>query len=203
MYNESGDIMSKISNVITMIELLSTGRKYSIDELSKLLEVTPRMVRVYKNEIDKTGIIIDTIMGPYGGYVISKKSKLPKRRLTYNDSLLLDKYINNEQDKELKEKLILLQDKIKGIYVGSKDEFNELKIDDKYNALSKAIKEKRKLLITYYSFDKGELERIIYPAELFYFDDGWWCAAFCTLRNDFRHFELKRIKELKILEEKF
>ncbi len=30
--------MSKISNVLTMIEYLSTGRKYSISELSKKLE---------------------------------------------------------------------------------------------------------------------------------------------------------------------
>ena len=45
--------MSKISNVLTMIEYLSTGKKYSINELSQLLEVTPRMIRVYKNEIEK------------------------------------------------------------------------------------------------------------------------------------------------------
>ena len=43
--------MSKISNVLTMIEYLSTGRKYSIAELSEKLEVTPRMIRVYKDEI--------------------------------------------------------------------------------------------------------------------------------------------------------
>ena len=45
--------MSKISNVLTMIGYLSTGRKYSISELSEKLEVTPRMIRVYKDEIEK------------------------------------------------------------------------------------------------------------------------------------------------------
>ena len=55
--------MSKISNVLTMIEYLSTGKKYSINELSQLLEVTPRMIRVYKNEIEKAGIYVDTIKG--------------------------------------------------------------------------------------------------------------------------------------------
>lgn len=33
--------MSKVSNVLTMIEYLSTGRKYSISELSEKLEVIP------------------------------------------------------------------------------------------------------------------------------------------------------------------
>lgn len=53
--------MSKISNVLTMLEYLSSGKKYSIAELSANLEVTPRMIRVYKEEIEKAGIYIDTI----------------------------------------------------------------------------------------------------------------------------------------------
>ena len=59
--------MSKISNVLSMIEYLCTGRKYSIAELAQKLEVSPRMIRVYKDEIEKAGIYIDTIKGPYGG----------------------------------------------------------------------------------------------------------------------------------------
>ena len=64
--------MSKISNVLTMLEYLSSGRKYSISELSEKLEVSPRMIRVYKDEIEKAGIYIDTIKGPYGGYVLNQ-----------------------------------------------------------------------------------------------------------------------------------
>ena len=44
--------MSKVSNVLTMIELLNSGRKYSIKELSQELEVSERMIRVYKEELD-------------------------------------------------------------------------------------------------------------------------------------------------------
>lgn len=64
-----GGFVSKISNVITMLELLQSGRKYSISELSNLLEVSPRMIRSYKEDLEKAGIYIDTIMGPYGGYL--------------------------------------------------------------------------------------------------------------------------------------
>ena len=45
--------MSKISNAITMLQILSTGRKYSINDLANELEVTPRMVRIYKEELEK------------------------------------------------------------------------------------------------------------------------------------------------------
>ena len=199
--------MSKISNVITMVELLQTGKKYSIKELANELEVTERMIRVYKEDLDKAGIYIDTIKGPYGGYVLNQSVRLPLRKFKKKDSYLLDKYIKEETDIELKNKLILLQDKIKGVYIGSKQEESELNLKEdtqnKFNLLTRAIKEKRKVKILYYSYGKGENERIIDPAEMFLFKDGWYCAAHCELRNDIRHFELKRIINYELLEEKY
>ena len=47
------DTMSKISNILTMINLLNTGRQYTINELANILEVTPRMIRIYKEELEK------------------------------------------------------------------------------------------------------------------------------------------------------
>ena len=106
-----GDIMSKLSNVITMLQLLQSGRKYSVSELSKILEVSERMIRVYKEDLEKAGIYIDTIMGPYGGYVLNQSVRIPVRKFKMKDAELLNKYISIEQDKETKEKLMLLQEK--------------------------------------------------------------------------------------------
>lgn len=61
--------MSKLSNELTMIKLIS-NRKYSINELSNILEVTPRMIRTYKSDIEMSGFIVETTMGPNGGYKI-------------------------------------------------------------------------------------------------------------------------------------
>ncbi len=197
--------MSKVSNVITMLELLSTGRKYSISELANILEVSERMIRVYKEDLEKAGIYIDTIMGPYGGYVLNQIVRLPIRKFKMKDAKLLDKYIKLETDQEEKDKLILLQDKIKGVYIGSKQDNKELNLKDetnkKYNLLTRAIKEKRKVKILYYSYGKGENERVIDPAEMFLFQDGWYCAAYCERKKDIRHFELKRIIEYELLDE--
>ncbi|MBQ7104551.1 MAG: WYL domain-containing protein [Bacilli bacterium] len=199
--------MSKISNVITMMELLQSGRKYSIKELSEKLEVSERMIRVYKEELEKAGIYVDTIMGPYGGYVLNQTIRIPVRKFKKRDSDLLDKYIKEEKDQDKKEKLIMLQDKIKGVYIGSIKEQEELNLKDetlkKYNVMTRAIKERRKVKILYYSYGKGENERIIDPAEMFLFQDGWYVAAFCEKKQDIRHFELKRIREYELLEEKY
>ena len=117
-----GGFMSKISNVLTMLQLLQSGRKYSINELSNELEVSERMIRVYKEDLEKAGIYIDTIMGPYGGYVLNQSVRMPVRKFKMKDAKLLDKYIASEKDRDIKDELILLQDKIKGIYIGSKQE---------------------------------------------------------------------------------
>ena len=198
--------MSKISNVITMLQLLNSGRKYSIKELSERLEVSERMIRVYKDELEKSGIYVDTIMGPYGGYVLRQSVKMPIRKFKVKDDEILEKYISLEKDELEKEKLMLLKDKIYGIYVSSKSDDNIITKDDnqnKYNILTRAIKEKRKVKINYYSYNKGENERVICPAEMFLFSEGWYVAAFCLKKNDIRHFELKRIIDLELLDEKF
>lgn len=155
--------MSKISNVLTMIECLSTGRKYSILELSKKLEVTPRMIRVYKDEIEKAGIYIDTVKGPYGGYVLNQNVKVPKRFITPNE-----------------------------INIKSKNLFN---------LINKAIKEKRKCLIEYYSKSEEKItNRIIHPYDLILLGNEWGVAAHCELKDEIRHFYINRIKSIKLLE---
>ena len=155
--------MSKISNVLIMIEYLSSGKKYSIAELFKKLEVSPRMVRVYKDEIEKAGIYIDTVKGPYGGYVLNQNINVPKRFITPNEI--------------------------------------DVKNKDFFNLMNRAIKEKRKCLIKYYSKDtKNISKRIIHPYDLILLGSEWGVAAFCESKEEIRHFYINRMKTIKLLE---
>ncbi len=194
--------MSKISNVLLMLQYLENGRKYSIKELSEKLEVSERMIRSYKEELEKVGIYIDTIMGPYGGYVLNQSIRIPSRKFTLDDYKFLKNLTVKEEDKE---KLEIIADKVHGIYFNSKKENIELEEDTKksYNILNRAIKEHKKVKINYYSYTHGIQERIIRPYDMFLYNTGWGCAAFCEHRNDLRHFELKRINNIELLEEKF
>lgn len=194
--------MSKISNVILMLQYLENGRKYNIKELADKLEVSERMIRLYKEELEKAGIYIDTLMGPYGGYVLNQKVRIPTRKFSKSDYEFLKNLNVDEQDKE---KLQIIVDKVHGVYFNSSNKKIELKDDIKnsYNILTRAIKEKRKVKINYYSFTNGNQDRTIRPYDMFLYDTGWGCAAFCELRNDLRHFELKRINKIELLDEKF
>ncbi len=158
--------MSKLSNTIKLLKLLQNGKKYSIKELSDELEVSPRMIREYKNELELAGIFIESIRGPYGGYYLNQNIKLP-------DNI----------------------DESKSIPVSNK-EF--------YNILSKSINKRNKCYIEYYSKEHDKItKRIIRPYELIVLDNEWGVAAFCENKQEIRHFYLKRIHIIKILEEKY
>lgn len=194
--------MSKISNVILMLQYLENGRKYTIKELAERLEVSERMIRVYKEELEKAGIYIDTIMGPYGGYVLNQSIRIPTRKFSHDDYKFLKNLNVSEEEKE---KLIVIADKVRGVYFDSKNENVELSNETRsyYNILTRAIKERRKVLINYYSFVHGNEDRVIHPLDMFLYNSGWGCAAFCEKKKDLRHFELKRINEIELLDEKF
>lgn len=157
--------MSKISNVINMLQLLSTGRKYSINELANTLEVTPRMVRVYKEELEKAGIFIDTIRGPYGGYVLNQKIYLPHKD-------------------DVQEKLKM------------PEHYKKI-----YNIITKALKEKRKVKLTYISSDEVIRERIIHPMDLYVYNHNWYIPAYCEYCKSMRHFQFKNIIDINLLED--
>ena len=66
--------MGKIGNVLTMLKILENGQKYTVKELAERLEVSKRMIKIYKSELEKAGIYIETLYGPYGGYVYNHKN---------------------------------------------------------------------------------------------------------------------------------
>lgn len=66
--------MSKIANMLNMIQILKDGKVHNIKDLAKEIEVSERMIRQYKLELEQTGIYVNSITGKYGGYQIEKKN---------------------------------------------------------------------------------------------------------------------------------
>ena len=60
-----------------------------------------------------------------------------------------------------------------------------------------AINKNEKIEIVYKDIDGGQSKRTIHPLHLFKYKDSYYVTAFCELRNDIRHFELKRIINIK------
>ena len=199
--------MSKISNILLMLQYLQNGRKYSIKELSERLEISPRMIRQYKSELEYAGIYIDTIHGPYGGYVLNKDINIPYLNINQKDIDILNSIYNSLKEKDTKEGITSLKNKLlinlnnqksNKIVIKAKDE--ELNI---FNKINNAYKNNLKIKIKYYNLKHGESIRTIYPLGMYLFQNEWWVSAYWEEKDDMRQFHLKRIRECQILDIKF
>lgn len=196
--------MAKLANLLVMIELLKNGRKYSLDELSERLEVSKRTVREYKLFLEEAGIYVDTIMGPFGGYVLRQDVNLPKVNLGKKDIDVLNSLNLKEEDKDKVSNII---NKIDVALLDDDNKGKNLVVDDQvldtYNKLSKALKYHKKVRITYYNLQHGESVRIIYPLALYKFQNEWWVSSYWEEKDDMRQFHLVRISKTQLLDEEF
>lgn len=69
--------------------------------------------------------------------------------------------------------------------------------------LRMAIRQERKLRITYRDGAGSVTERTLLPLALLYYIDGVILAGFCELRQDFRHFRHDRIENCRLMEDFF
>ncbi len=69
--------------------------------------------------------------------------------------------------------------------------------------IEKAVYERRKIKIKYRSLSEEETVRVVNPLKIIHHDGVWILYAYCNLRQDYRSFAIDRIKELKVLNEKF
>jgi len=69
--------------------------------------------------------------------------------------------------------------------------------------IRQAIRSETKLRIRYQDARGTESKRIIWPLILIYYADNTMLAAWCELRNDFRHFRLDRMLECTAITEQF
>lgn len=196
--------MGKLSNMMYMVDLLNTGNIYTLKELSQKIGVTERMIRYYKNEICNNGIAVESFKGPDGGYFMIDKIKNYTSINKY-DIRLLDEVYNEllKNDYKYAYKFKDFLDKSKKMYSiydeKSKYIFNvDLKVSGEIEKIIKnAINKNDKIEIVYDDVDGKKTIRVIHPLYLFKHKNDYYVTAFCELRNDIRHFELKRIATIK------
>ena len=181
--------MGKLGNTLAMLKILETGRKYTVNELASKIEVSPRMSKTYKAELGKAGIYIDTINGIYGGYVYNHKNNYDVS-FNINDVSCLEKIIPLLENKNDAEQLL---EKIKTIVIYSdgssieKQDSQELK--NKYNIISKAIKNNIDLEIEYNNKNK-----IVTPHNMSFYKDFIYLTGYSKTDKDLRTYNLSEIK---------
>lgn len=70
-------------------------------------------------------------------------------------------------------------------------------------ALRRAIRNERKLSVTYRDVNGVESTRTLWPFALAFMDNVDLVVAWCEMRRDFRHFRADRIASLQVLDERY
>lgn len=196
--------MGKIANMLYMIDLLNTGNIYTLKELSAKIGVTERMIRYYKDEICNNGIAIESFKGPNGGYFmideIKNYTSINKYDIQLLDNVehfLFDKnfkYVDKYEEFLDKAKKMYSIYEEKSKYIANVDITSSEMIE---KIIKSATSKNEKVEIVYNDVDGSQHRRIIHPLYLFKYKENYYVTAFCELRKDIRHFEIKRIVNIK------
>ena len=190
--------MSKVSKNIKMLDILSSGRRYSCKELADKLEISPRMVSLYKDELEKDGIYIDSFYGKDGGYQLRSKLNLPLILFNESDIETIDNAISCCNDSKKVEKLLDLREKIVCYcnLINYKEDFFDEKQKGLLKIISESIQKREKIKIEYKS--KGvKKQRIVYPQKIYKYDNFVMVVVqYSEDINDIRHLNLNRIEKI-------
>jgi len=196
--------MSKFSNMLFMIDLLNTGNKYSIKELSQKLGVTERMIRYYKEELENNDIFIESFKGPNGGYFMLDRVKNYISFNKYDVQLLenISEVLEKSNFPFMKSYKDLLE-KVKNMYSIAEEkskfiiDIKSLDNNEIFNIVKSSIKKQEAINIEYRNIDGTISKRTIHPLQLFNYKDINYVTAYCELRKDIRHFEIERIENIE------
>ena len=186
-----------------MVKILEDGKIHTIQDLADELEVSTRMIRIYKQELEQAGIYIQGKQGINGGYILDNMKSTIDIGLTGEEIYQLKNMKKNELDEAIINKIIkaYITNEHRKDNTKSKQlmpEFTEI-----YKDFRLAINNRNKIFIEFKSVNSGKTKRIIHPAELFTYLNNWYVAAFCELRNEIRLFKLNDIISYKILDKKY
>lgn len=196
--------MGKFSNMLYMIDLLNTGNKYSVKELSQKLGVTERMIRYYKEELENNGIFIESFKGPNGGYFMLDRVKNYISFNKYDVQLLenISEVLEKSSFPFMKSYKDLLE-KVKNMYSIAEEkskfiiDIKSLDNNEIFNIVKSSIKKQESINIEYRNIDGTISKRTIHPLQLFNYKNINYVTAYCELRKDIRHFEIERIENIK------
>ena len=195
--------MSKVANMLNMVKILEDGKIHTIQDLAEELEVSTRMVRIYKQELEQVGIYIKGKHGINGGYILDNMKNTIDIGLTGEEIYQLKNMQKNELETAIVDKIVkayMINEHRKD---STKSELLMPEFTEIYKDFRLAINNRNKIFIEFKSVNSGITKRIIHPAELFTYLNNWYVAAFCELRNEIRLFKLNDIISYKILDEKY
>lgn len=211
--------MSRVSNALKMYMLLQGRGIVKAEELASILEVSPRMIQEYKNDLEKAGIYVGSKRGRNGGYYLEntfnlKGIEVEKKELEAlkmaTEVIKNGNYLFAIDFELFSSKILNAAKDFNFTSYYSKSVFKHKSMSQKgkkiWEDINKAIMNKKKIKINYTSIgeDKKDTKvRVVHPYGIFDYEGSTYFYGYCELRRDVRFFKLNRINDYKLLNENF
>jgi predicted DNA-binding transcriptional regulator YafY len=209
--------MRRADRLFDIIQMLRSSRMpVTATTLAETLEVTARTVYRDIATLQARRVPIEGAAGI--GYVLRRGFDLPPLMFTTDEvdaiavgarlvRRLRDPKLQQAADSVLSKVATALPDALRApleapaFYVSSGDTVTPAGVD--LAQVRGAIRESRKMRITYADEKARRTERIIWPIAMAYYVDVTLIGAWCELRADYRNFRVDRIAACAVLDERF
>lgn len=200
----------QINRMFEMVYLLLNRERITARELAERFEVSTRTIYRDVELLSSAGIPIYMTKGKNGGVSLLPHFVLNKTVLTDMDKLEILSALQAVDAVSL-EKSGKAAQRLSTFFGKSNPEWIEIDFSgwsnsdeeaEVFNRLKAAIINKQRASFLYHSSD-GMTKRLIEPLRLCFKGQSWYAYGYCTSREDYRFFKLRRIKELKISDEYF
>lgn len=206
--------MRRADRLFRIVSILKQGKLVTARTLSQELEVSERTIYRDVAVLMESGV---RVAGEPGfGYHLEDGFEMPALNFTHGElqALILGaRMLRTWADEELADQAQNLTSKIEQALPDSlRRTFNQLdvfappiagKSCQNLAPLRHALDDKRKIEMVYKNGQDETSERVIHPLGLFFWGKVWTVTGWCEKRDDFRHFRIDRIQEMRILKETF
>jgi len=192
--------LSKISNCLLMLKLLSSGRLMSVQQIADVLEVSPRMVRTYKQDLELAGFYINSINGKYGGYVYKNQDKDEiTRYFSVIDLHTLESIFNRIKDDDSFDKndwikLLNIIEKFRTLLIFDKHSEEQSFDKNLINDCLRAIRSQNKIVFLYDKDGDAEQRKIL-PQNLYFHNNNYYLTGIVE-DDSIRTFRLSKITKI-------
>lgn len=200
----------QINRLFEMVYLLLNKKSMTAGELAAHFEVSPRTIYRDVELLSSAGIPIYMTKGKGGGISLLPDFILNKTVLTDGEKSDILSALHAVEAVSLEQTNTAVQ-KLSSLFGNTNADWVEVDFSGWANAneeaqlfslLKTAILGKKKVAFKYHS-SEGSTQRTAEPMKLCFKGQSWYLYAFCTVRQDYRFFKLRRMKELQPLDEHF
>lgn len=210
--------MTKIEGLFKFLDYLSDGGIKSVDYLAKELEVTPRTIARWRDDLQAIGYHIEVKTGPQGGYTLIRDKDSVLNDLNQEEIIHIVMALTNvlqgdtmlytpEQIDALYRLVHTLSLKENVVHIDTINSKTVLIEDEEayfkhLNVLKEAVKNHQRIIIHYINSQNEAKDYRFEPYELFIVNKVWYVGGLNEASN-IRFFKLTRIQEVEVLKEHF